>query len=248
MKQVLRCSIIIPAYNEAERLPATLDQILEYVKTQPWEAEIIVVDDGSRDGTAAAVERYSAQHPSVRLVRNETNRGKGYSIGRGVEVATGDLILFTDADNSTPIEDADKLLQEFSQGADIVIGSRWVDRRYQHQPQPFRRRLNGRLYNLLVRGTLIPGLRDTQNGFKAFSGPAMKRIFAAQKIHGWGFDVEALYIAQKLGYTIREVPVRYSYCARGSKIRPYRDGLRMLKELLLVKWYGMSGAYSRRVP
>ncbi|HEY6766002.1 MAG TPA: dolichyl-phosphate beta-glucosyltransferase [Candidatus Sulfotelmatobacter sp.] len=237
-------SIVIPAYNEAKRLPRTLDHILAFIQAKAWNAEIIVVNDGSTDDTAKVVRGYVASHPSVVLINNSTNAGKGRSIRDGVRRATGDIILFTDADDSTPIEDAEKLLEAISFGADIAIGSRWVDPSLQSQPQPWYRRLNGRLYNLMLRATLGLDLKDTQNGFKAFTRKAGQTVFAMQKIRGWGFDAEALFLAQNSGFSIAEVPVEYVYYAEGSKIRPYRDGARMLKELLLVKWYFLTGAYS----
>src|SRR5262249_24474243 len=147
-------SIIIPAYNEAKRIPATLDSILVYIGTQDRVTEIIVVNDGSTDSTADVVPRYARLYPVIRLVNNSGNRGKGYSIRAGVREAAGDAILFADADNSTPIEHANEMIQAIEDGADIVLGSRWIDREAQRVPQPWYRRLNGRTYNLLVRSIL----------------------------------------------------------------------------------------------
>lgn len=241
----LTFSIVIPAYNEAKRIPRTLDHILSFLAAKDWKAEVIVVNDGSIDETADIVRGYCVRHSSVCLIDNPVNAGKGGAIRDGVLRATGDIILFTDADDSTPIEDADKLIAAIHDGADIVIGSRWVDRNLQSNPQPWFRRLNGRLYNLLLRTILGLDLTDTQNGFKAFTRTAGKTVFALQKIPGWGFDAESLFFARKLGFSVREVPVEYIYYAEGSKIRPYRDGARMLAELLLVKWYCLTGAYSK---
>lgn len=244
-------SIVIPAYNEAKRIPRTLDHILSFLRKKDWKAEIIVVNDGSTDDTANVVKGFCLLCPSVYLIDNLVNAGKGSAIRDGVMRATGDVVLFTDADDSTPIEDTDKLLAAISDGADIVIGSRWVDRKLQSHPQPLHRRLNGRLYNFLLRATLGLDLTDTQNGFKAFTRNAGKSVFASQKIPGWGFDAESLFFARKLGLRVREVPVEYIYYPEGSKIRPYRDGARMLAELLLVRWYFLTGAYSKitsRVP
>jgi dolichyl-phosphate beta-glucosyltransferase len=238
------CSIVIPAYNEAKRIPHTLDEVLAFIEAQSWDAEVIVVNDGSTDDTAAVVRGFCAQHPAVFLIDNPVNCGKGQAIRDGVERASGDVILFTDADNSTPIEDVEKLLPALEDGADIAIGSRWVDPKLQAQPQPWYRRLNGRLYNLLLRSILGMDFKDTQNGFKAYTRRAAKTIFALQKIAGWGFDAETLYLARHFGFTVREIPVGYIYYAEGSKIHPYRDGARMVTELLKVKWYGLTGAYS----
>lgn len=240
----LTISIVIPAYNEAARIPRTLNHILSFLRAKAWKAEVIVVNDGSTDATADVVRSYCARHSAICLIDNPVNAGKGSAIRDGVLRASGDIILFTDADDSTPIEDADKLVAAISDGADIVIGSRWVDPNLQSHPQPWYRRLNGRLYNLLLRTTLGLNLTDTQNGFKAFTRAAGKAVFAWQKIPGWGFDAESLFFARKLGLSVREVPVEYIYYAEGSKIRPYRDGARMLAELLLVRWYFLTGAYS----
>jgi glycosyltransferase involved in cell wall biosynthesis len=237
-------SIIIPAYNEARRLPRTLGPILTFLKENAWNAEVIVVNDGSTDDTAEVVRRFAAANPVVHLIDNAVNRGKGQSIRDGVTCSNGDIILFLDADNSTPIEDAEKLLRAIEGGADIAIGSRWVDRKLQVQPQPLHRRLNGRLYNLLLRGILGLQYKDTQNGFKAFTRSAAKAIFGLQRISGWGFDAEALYLARQFSLVVREVPVAYTYYAEGSKIHPYRDGAGMLAELVRVKWYGWTKAYS----
>lgn len=237
-------SIVIPAYNEAQRIPATLERILHFVNERQWEAEIIVVNDGSRDDTVAAVRRFQGHRIPLLLIDNPVNAGKGRAIRDGVLHATGDFILFTDADNSTPIEDSDLLIEAISNGADIAIGSRWIDRNLQHVPQPWYRRLNGRTYNFLLRSILGMDFKDTQNGFKAFTRAAGKAIFSKQKIWGWGFDAEMLYLARTMGFSVREIPVSYVYYAEGSKIRPYRDGLRMLSELLKVKWNALSGGYS----
>ena len=242
------CSIVIPAYNEAKRLPRTLQPILTFIEAQSWDAEIIVVNDGSTDDTADVVRRFAAQSPAFCLIDNPVNCGKGQSIRDGVRRATREIILFTDADNSTPIEDAEKLVQAIEDGADIAIGSRWVDRKLQVHPQPWYRRLNGRLYNWLLRSILGLDFKDTQNGFKAFTRTAAKTVFNLQRIRGWGFDAEVLYLAHKFGFTVREIPVEYTYYAEGSKIRPYRDGARMLLELLKVRWYAQTGAYSTTAP
>src|SRR5579862_4844309 len=196
------CSIVIPAYNEAKRLPRTLEPILAFIEAKSWDAEVIVVNDGSTDETADVARAFAATNPAVRLIDNLVNCGKGQSIRDGVRRATGDIIIFADADNSTPIEDAEKLVQAIEKGADIAIGSRWVDRNLQVHPQPWHRRLNGRLYNLLLRNILNLDYRDTQNGFKAYTRSAAKTIFPLQKIGGWGFDAEVLYLAQKFGFTV----------------------------------------------
>jgi dolichyl-phosphate beta-glucosyltransferase len=241
----LSLSIIIPAHNEAKRLARTLEHICTYVQANHLAAEVIVVNDGSTDNTAQIVKDFAARHSCITLIHKSRNAGKGSAIRDGILRATGEIVLFTDADDSTPIEDADKLDAVLSEGADIVIGSRWLDPQLQSVPQPWYRRLNGRIYNLLLRTVLGLDLSDTQNGFKAFTNRAAKAVFALQKIPGWGFDAESLFFAKNLGMIIREVPVRYIYYPEGSKIRPYRDGARMLLELFLVKWYFLTGTYRK---
>lgn len=240
------CSIVIPAYNEAKRLPRTLNSMLSFVKEVGWEAEIIVVNDGSIDNTSEVARQYAAANPIVALIDNPVNRGKGNAIRDGVQRAMNDIIIFADADDSTPIQDAEKLIAAIEKGADIAMGSRWVDRNLQVHPQPWYRRLNGRVYNLMLRSILGLDFKDTQNGFKAYSRSAAKTIFPLQKISGWGFDAEVLYLAKKFALTVAEIPVEYTYYAEGSKIRPYRDGARMLSELFKVRWHALNGAYSKK--
>jgi dolichyl-phosphate beta-glucosyltransferase len=238
------CSIVIPAYNEEKRLPRTLHSIIAFRHAKSWDIEIVVVNDGSKDKTADVVRGFAQEYSFIRLVDNSVNCGKGRSIRDGVHHAEGDVIFFADADDSTPITDAEKLLEAIDHGAEIAIGSRWVDRDLQVQPQPWYRRLNGRFYNLLMRGILGLNYKDTQNGFKGFTRAAAKAIFPRQRISGWGFDAEVLFLAKKFSFSVKEVPVEYTYYAEGSKIRPYRDGARMLMELFKVRWYELNGAYS----
>jgi len=181
-------SIVIPAYNEGARLGATLEKVLAYVHAQGWDAEAIVVNDGSRDNTADIVRAFSAKEPALRLVENPGNRGKGYSVRNGMLNARGRIVLFSDADLSSPIEEAPKLFQALEQGADIAIGSRWLRAETQTQRQPLHRQLFGRIFNLMLRITLGLKFKDTQCGFKAFRQPAVQAIFPLQKIERWGFD------------------------------------------------------------
>jgi dolichyl-phosphate beta-glucosyltransferase len=240
------CSIVIPAYNEEKRLPRTLRSIIAFRQAKSWDIEVVVVNDGSKDKTADVARSFAQEYPFIRLVDNAVNCGKGQSIRDGVQAAEGDVIFFADADDSTPITDAEKLLGAIDRGTDIAIGSRWVDRDLQVQPQPWYRRLNGRTYNLLMRSILGLDYKDTQNGFKGFTRTAAKTIFSLQKIGGWGFDAEVLFLAKKFGFSVTEIPVEYTYYAEGSKIRPYRDGARMLMELFKVRWHEWNGAYSDR--
>ncbi len=219
-------SIVIPAYNESARLAASLERVLSYVHSQRWNVEVIVVNDGSRDNTADIIRSFAAKDPTLRLVENPGNRGKGYSVRNGVLNAQGDIVLFTDADLSSPIEEAPKLLSALDDGADIAIGSRWLRAETQTQRQPLHRQLFGRVFNLLLRLTLGLKFKDTQCGFKAFKRPAAQAIFPLQKIERWGFDPEILFLARKSGFKVEEIPVAWGHSG-GTRINPLIDGARM---------------------
>jgi dolichyl-phosphate beta-glucosyltransferase len=236
-------SIVIPAYNESARLGASLEKVLAYVHAQRWDAEVIVVDDGSRDNTADIVRTFAAKDPVVRLVENPGNHGKGYSVRNGMLHARGQIVLFSDADLSSPIEEAPKLLQALDEGADIAIGSRWLRAETQTQRQPLHRQLFGRIYNLVLRLTLGLQFADTQCGFKAFKQPAVQAIFPLQKIERWGFDPEILFLAKKLKFRIREVPVAWGHSG-GTRINPLVDGSRMAMEMFRIRWFDLTGKYN----
>lgn len=235
-------SIIIPAYNEAARVGATVEKVLAHVAQRGWRAEIIVVNDGSRDNTAEIIRRLAEKNSQLRLLENPGNRGKGYSVRNGMQHGRGELLLFSDADLSSPIEEADKLFGALAGGADVAIGSRWLRRDLQTQPQPLYRQIFGRMFNLLLR--IILGLRfkDTQCGFKAFTRRAAQTIFPLQQIERWGFDPELLYLARKQGLKVVEVPVEWAHC-EGTRINPLRDGSRMFVEMLVIRWNGLRGRY-----
>jgi len=235
-------SIIIPAYNESERIGPTLEGVLTHVAERGWDAEVIVVDDGSEDDTAEIVRRYAAQNPCLRLLQNPGNRGKGYSVRNGMLRARGEVLMFSDADLSSPMDESDKLFAAIEEGADIAIGSRWLRRDLQTQEQPIHRQIMGRIFNLVVRIILGLSFKDTQCGFKAFSRTAANAIFPLQKIERWGFDPELLYLAHKLGFKVVEVPVEFAH-STGTRISPLSDGSRMLGEMLQVRWNGLSGKY-----
>jgi glycosyltransferase involved in cell wall biosynthesis len=237
-------SIVLPAYNERERIAGTLDKILAHAAQRSWNAEVIVVNDGSTDDTAMIVGQYARKHPVLRLVENPGNRGKGFSVRNGMLHAKGNILLFSDADLSSPIEEADKLFSAIGQGADVAIGSRWVDRRLQIRRQPLYRRIFGRIFNLALRIVLGLQFKDTQCGFKAFNRRSAQTIFPLQKIERWGFDPELLYLARKFRFAVREIPVAWSH-REGTRIHPLRDGIRMFWELLRVRWYALTGSYSR---
>jgi dolichyl-phosphate beta-glucosyltransferase len=238
----LSYSIVIPAYNEGERLGATLEKVLGYLREQRWNAEVIVVNDGSRDNTAALVREFAETNPILRLVENPGNRGKGYAVRNGMMNARGQVVVFSDADLSSPIEELPKLLAALASGADIAIGSRWLRTELQTQRQSRHRQLFGRVFNLLLR--IILGLRfkDTQCGFKAFTRQASQTILPLQRIERWGFDPEILFLARKFGFRVDEVPVVWGHSG-DTRIHPVVDGARMFWELLRIRWYDLTGKY-----
>jgi glycosyltransferase involved in cell wall biosynthesis len=237
-------SLIFPAYNEGRRLGATLDKVLNYVAQEHWKAEIIVVDDGSTDDTAEIAREYVRRNPIMRLLQNPRNRGKGYSVRHGILNAHGDILLFSDADLSSPISEAPKLVAAIENGADIAIGSRWLKSELQTERQSLLRQVLGRLYNLLLRLVLGLNYRDSQCGFKAFTRRAAEMIFPVQRIERWGFDPELLFVARLYGLRVAEVPVEWGH-AGASKINPIVDGMRMFGEMLSIRWNAMSGKYSK---
>jgi dolichyl-phosphate beta-glucosyltransferase len=241
----LTCSIVLPAYNEAARIAASLDQILHYASQHRGAMEVIVVNDGSSDATVDLVREYAVRLPSLRLIENPGNRGKGFSVRNGMLHAIGDVLLFSDADLSSPIQEADKLFAALQAGADVAIGSRWVRKELQIIPQPLYRQLLGRLFNLALRVVLGLNFKDTQCGFKAFRRSAAELVFPQQTIERWGFDPELLFLAQRAGLKIAEVPVSWTH-SEGTRIHPLRDGLRMLAELFQIRWNAISGKYSPR--
>lgn len=243
MMQFPKYSIVIPAYNERDRIPATLRAVVECIRTHKWPAEVVVVDDGSHDDTAAVVREFARKAPEVRLIENPSNYGKGYSVRTGVLHALGDIVLFTDADLSSPIEEAEGLFTAIGMGADIAIGSRWMAESRQTHRQPLFRQFFGRCFNALTRWVMRLPFADTQCGFKAFTRAAAQTVFQLQTIERWGFDPEILFIALRRGYHVQEVPVGWAHDAR-TRMSYLRDGLQMLKELALVRWNALLGRYS----
>jgi Glycosyltransferases involved in cell wall biogenesis len=234
---------VIPAYNESSRLRPTLDTLLRYVHDQQWDVEILVVNDGSKDDTAQVVREYGKIHPEILLLENPGNRGKGFSVRNGMLHARGDICLFTDADLSSPIEEAQKLLAAINAGADLAIGSRWLKAELQTERQPLYRQAFGRIFNLVLRVVLGMRFVDTQCGFKAFRREAVQRIFPLQKIERWGFDPEILYLARRAGLKVAEVPVVWAH-SEGTRLSPLKDGIRMFGEVLRIRWYSLTGAYN----
>ena len=238
-------SIIIPAYNERARIGSTLEQVLEHLREQKWSAEIVVVNDGSRDDTANFVGQFAAEHPQVRLIENPGNQGKGYAVRNGMLNARGKVLLFTDADLSSPITEAAKLFAAMEKGADVAIGSRWLDPSLQFQRQSLKRQIMSRTFNLFTRAVLTFPYHDTQCGFKAFTREAAQKIFPLQRITRWGFDAEIIYLAHHMKLKVAEVPVTWGHDER-SKIHPWRDGFYMGLDTLKIRWNAMTGAYSKK--
>jgi glycosyltransferase involved in cell wall biosynthesis len=241
-------SIVIPAYNEAGRLPRALEAVRAYLAGRaghaPLRAEIIVVDDGSSDRTAEVVAEWQGRLPGLRLVSNGRNRGKGYSVCHGMLEARGAIALFTDADLSAPIEELERLLPALA-GADVAIGSRGVDRSLIEVRQSALREMAGVVFNRLV--WLFTGVRfrDTQCGFKAFRLPRARVIFEQQRIEGFGFDPELLFLARRHGLRTVEVPVRWAHDP-ATKVRLVRDSSRMFRDLVRIRWNWLLGRYPRR--
>jgi len=248
MEQRPYLSVIIPAFNEAHRIERSLHDVTRYLERQPFSSEVIVVDDGSRDATAALVhafaETWRSERVSVRLLRNERNFGKGYSVRRGFLNARGEIVLFTDADLSTPIAEAERLLRLIeTEGADVAFGSRGLDRRFILRPQSRLRQWAGRIFNLLMRALTGLPFKDTQCGFKAYRREPLRLIFQSQRIFGFGFDVEILYLARKRGLRLRETPVLWAH-AEGTKVRMVRDAWRMALDLFRIRMNDWLGRYA----
>ncbi len=227
-------SIVIPAYNEEKRLGASLERIGAYLASKPFAAEVIVVDDGSTDRTSAVAHEASRERAAVRVIRLESNQGKGYAVRTGVLASAGETVMFTDADLSTPIEELDKFLKRLDEGFDIVIGSRAVPGCDIRVRQARPRQVMGKFFNRLVRILVMKGCPDTQCGFKLFRRKAALDIFSRLETAGFAFDVEVLLLARKLGYRVAEVPV--VWCdSRPSRVRMVRGSWGMFKELLRIR-------------
>jgi glycosyltransferase involved in cell wall biosynthesis len=236
-------SIIIPAYNEAKRISRSLETLQKFFEGSTWRAEVIVVNDGSSDETVAVVESYRSRWNALQLLDNCGNRGKGFSVRNGALTAQGDIILFTDADLSAPITEASKLVDPIANGeCDVTFGSRAVDRSLigVHQ-SPFRE-TSGRIFNWFVRCFTGLNFKDTQCGFKAFRRDVTRPVFQRQRIMGFGFDPEILFLAKKRGLRLREVPVRWDH-VEGTTVRLLRDSCRMFLDLLLIRWNDLRGKY-----
>jgi dolichyl-phosphate beta-glucosyltransferase len=241
-------SIVIPAYNEGARLGRGLERIRDYFASQPLGSagiEIVVVDDGSTDNTAEIAREHAREFPCLRLVSNGRNRGKGYSVRHGMLEARGRIALFTDADLSAPIEESDKLLAAIRAGNDVAVGSRALDRSLIFARQSRLREAAGIIFNALMRLFTGLAIQDTQCGFKAFVRERCKIVFEQQRIAGFGFDPEVLFLAQRHGLRTHEVPVRWAHDP-GTKVHMIRDSLLMFGDLVYIRWNWLLGRYPRK--
>lgn len=236
----MELSVIVPLYNEASTLEKNCLQIYHYLKKNFSSFEIILVNDGSQDATQIIAEKLSEHHAEIELVHYSDNQGKGYAISRGVQAAQGDLILFLDVDLSTPISDL-AILKPYSEQSDVVIGSRALASSHVAKKQVWYRVILGRVGNVLIQSLLVPGIQDTQCGFKLFRNEAAKKLFSQLTIHRWGFDFEILYLAKKAGYAIKEVGVHWRD-EDESKLK-FSDYFSTLFELVKIKWNNLCGRY-----
>jgi dolichyl-phosphate beta-glucosyltransferase len=242
MTKHLELSVVIPAYNEELRLPAYLAKVQAHLEAQPFSSEIIIVDDGSQDGTAAIVKRFAAKNSMVRLVRLPRNQGKGYAVKTGMLKACGKLRLFTDADGATPITELAGLKKAIEAGADVAVGSRALKDDAHTVLTQLHRKVMGTVFNFIVKALTVKGISDTQCGFKLFTADAANAAFSQQRIHDFGFDVEVLYICQIKGYTIVEVPVNWINIP-GTKVKLIRDSMRMFKDVVKIRVNDWRGIY-----
>lgn len=236
-------SVVIPAYNEHARIHGTLDRVLPYLRARENPFELIVVDDGSVDETAASVE--ARGDPEIVVIRCAQNRGKGAAVRTGVLASRGDAILLTDADLSAPIEELSRLEASLSEGSDVACGSRGLRSSEIVRSQPIYRRQMGNVFNHILRLLALTSLRDTQCGFKLFRGQPAQDIFSRCTTDGFAFDVECLYLAERLGYRVAEVPVAWSHVPE-SRVHVAKDSARMLRDVLKIRLAAWTGHYSVR--
>ncbi|MDO8472111.1 MAG: glycosyltransferase [bacterium] len=240
----LDLAIVVPAYNEAQRITATIEAFIAYLNRHPWQYEIVIVNDGSKDDTGRVIAELARKHPTVRSLTLAKNSGKGKATQTGMLAASARLILLADADHSTPITELDKLMPLLDRdGFDIAIGSRYEEPDQMTTPPPLLRRIVSRLGNLFIQGILLPGIKDTQCGFKLFRNRPAKEIFSRLKIRRFGFDVEVLVIARHHRYQVAVVPVQWAH-AEGSTVRQFSNTFNFFKEVMLITLNLITGRYS----
>lgn len=232
-------SIIIPALNEGHRLPKTLDSIIGFLNRQAYDSEIVIIDNASTDETFQVATSFSDKYANLKVIR-EPQKGKGYAVRTGMLAASGEYRFMCDSDLSMPIEELPKFLPPLCT-ADIAIGSREAKGAVRIN-EPWQRHLIGRVFNILIKLLVLPGISDTQCGFKCFTRKVADNIFTKQRIGGWAFDVELLFLAKRIGYSMREIPIRWYYMNE-SKVKPIRDSFRMLRELSLIRLNASNGLY-----
>ena len=246
--KAIHLSIVVPVRNGADQLSDNLRAIMEFLCRQPYAAEVVLVDDGSRPRTAELLQDFVRSAPAFTLLRNSENHGKGYSVARGMLAARGQYRVFTDADLAYPIEEVRTILRALEAGSDLAVACRVLpESRYLISPSFFHylysRHLMSRAFNLLVRVTLIPGILDTQAGLKGFTARAAELVFPRLTIPGFGFDVELLYVARKYGLSITQTPVAFRYDSEPSTVRFVRDAVTMFGDLVKIRWNDLWGRY-----
>lgn len=241
MTEKIYLSIIIPAYKEEDRISIILDAVAKYQSTKDFSIEVIVVVDASPDQTAEVARSFETKIKNLIVIEGDVNKGKGGAVREGILASSGQYAIFSDADNATPIEQVDKLLKFVSE-YQVIIGSRYCKGGRLAIPQPLQRRIGGRVLNFLIRHLAVPGIKDTQCGFKLFEHEAAMEIFKRQTILGWSFDIEILAIARKLGYKIREVGITW-YDNPHSRVNPIKDGIKMIKDSWAVRKNILTGKY-----
>jgi glycosyltransferase involved in cell wall biosynthesis len=235
-------SIIIPVYNEERRLPATLEQVFSFLHSQPYRAEVIVVENGSQDNTLAIASEFARAHPELKVLQSN-RKGKGIAVQQGMLAARGEYCFMCDADFSMPVSEINRFLPPALTGADIAIASREAPGAIRYN-EPHYRHMVGRVFNSLIRLIALPGLHDTQCGFKCFRAEVARELFRQQTISGWSFDVEVLFIARRRGYRIVELPIPW-YFNPESKISVVRDATRMAADLFAIRLNALRGMYNQ---
>jgi dolichyl-phosphate beta-glucosyltransferase len=240
-------AVIVPAYDEQDRIGPSLARMTEYLRGQPFSWTLVVVSDGSTDNTEELVRQVAAEVPEVHLLAYQPNHGKGYAVRRGMLETDAEWLLFCDADLATPMEELEKLWPAVADGTPIAIGSRPLKESQLEIRQPWYREFMGRVFNMAVQTLGIRGIADTQCGFKLFRHDAAQEVFRRVKVDWFGFDFEALMVAHDLGFRIAEVPIRWQH-KEGSKVSLVRDGIRMLRDLVRLRMMGRSRRLALRPP